>query len=117
MPSAENQQQLDIAAERAQCTFDPSQLTALFYGGEEKMKRLKAIEAMVDREPVFDRTDRYFLGRTEVIEEGICWLTSPIEHNACIVEQKVKRRRDGTNNEVTSFSDYFFRGSRGLCPW
>ncbi|KAF9312334.1 hypothetical protein BGZ91_006559 [Linnemannia elongata] len=71
MPSAENQQQLDIAAERAKCTFDPSQLTALFYGGEEKMKRLKAIEAMVDREPVFDRTDRYFLGRTERFKRAL----------------------------------------------
>ncbi|KAG9066414.1 Acyl-coenzyme A oxidase (Acyl-CoA oxidase) [Linnemannia hyalina] len=71
MPSAENQQQLDIAAERAKCTFDPSQLTALFYGGEEKMKRFKAIEAMVDREPVFDRTDRYFLGRTERFKRAL----------------------------------------------
>ena len=66
MPSAENQQQLDIAAERAQCTFNPALLTPLFYGGEEKMRQLKTLEAMIDSEPVFDRDDRYFLGRTEV---------------------------------------------------
>lgn len=95
MPSAENQQQLDIAAERAQCTFDPSQLTALFYGGEERMKRFKAIEALVDREPVFDRTDRYFLGRTEVIEEGICWLTRSIEHKAWLLSNRSEKKEKG----------------------
>jgi len=66
MPSEQNQQQLDIAAERAKCTFDPALLTPLFYGGEEKLRRFKKIEAMVDSDPVFDRSDRYFLGRTEV---------------------------------------------------
>ncbi|KAF9195142.1 hypothetical protein BGZ51_004569 [Haplosporangium sp. Z 767] len=71
MPSAENQQQLDIAAERAKCTFDPTLLTPLFYGGEEKMKQFKRIEAMVDSEPVFDRSDRYFLGRTERFKRAL----------------------------------------------
>ncbi|KAG0247460.1 hypothetical protein BG011_001449, partial [Mortierella polycephala] len=71
MPSAENQQQLDIAAERAKCTFNPTLLTPLFYGGEEKMKQLKRIEAMVDSEPVFDRSDRYFLGRTERFKRAL----------------------------------------------
>lgn len=66
MSTGKNQQQLDIAAERAQCTFDPTVLTQLFYGGEEKMRRFRKIEAMIDNDPVFDRTDRYFLGRTEV---------------------------------------------------
>ncbi|KAF9913825.1 hypothetical protein BX616_009510 [Lobosporangium transversale] len=71
MPSAENQQQLDIAAERKKCTFDPALLTPLFYGGEEKMRRLKKIEAMVDNDPVFDRSDRYFLGRTERFKRAL----------------------------------------------
>ncbi|GJJ78231.1 acyl-CoA oxidase [Entomortierella parvispora] len=71
MPLAPNRQQLDIAAERAKCTFDPSQLTPLFYGGEEKMKRLKKIEALVDSEPVFNRDDRYFLGRTERFKRAL----------------------------------------------
>lgn len=63
----ENQQHLDITAERAKCSFDPSLLTPLFYGGEDTMAQLKKIEAMIDADPVFDRDDRYFLGRTEVI--------------------------------------------------
>ncbi|KAF9946236.1 Acyl-coenzyme A oxidase (Acyl-CoA oxidase) [Mortierella alpina] len=71
MPSAENQQQLDIAAERAQCTFNPALLTPLFYGGEEKMRQLKKLEAMIDSEPVFDRDDRYFLGRTERFKRAL----------------------------------------------
>ncbi|KAG0308675.1 hypothetical protein BGZ98_007248 [Dissophora globulifera] len=71
MPSAENQQQLDIAAERAKCTFDPSVLTALFFGGEAQLQEYKKIEAMVDNDPVFDRTDRYFLGRTERFKRAL----------------------------------------------
>lgn len=63
----ENQQQLDITAERAKCSFDPSLLTPLFYGGEDNMAQLKKIEAMIDADPIFDRDDRYFLGRTEVL--------------------------------------------------
>jgi acyl-CoA oxidase len=66
MPSAENQQPLDITVERAKCTFDPTSFTPLFYGGDEKMQRFRKIEAMIDSESVFDRSDRYFLGRTEV---------------------------------------------------
>ncbi|KAG0003248.1 Acyl-coenzyme A oxidase (Acyl-CoA oxidase) [Entomortierella chlamydospora] len=66
MPSTENQQQLDIATERAKCTFNPASFTPLFYGGEDGMRRLRKIEAMIDNDPVFDRSDRYFLGRTEV---------------------------------------------------
>ncbi|KAI7821385.1 acyl-CoA dehydrogenase/oxidase [Gamsiella multidivaricata] len=71
MPSTENQQPLDIAAERAKCTFDPASLTPLFYGGEEKMRQLKNIEAMIDSDPVFDRSDRYFLGRTERFKRAL----------------------------------------------
>ncbi|KAF8932927.1 acyl-CoA dehydrogenase/oxidase [Dissophora ornata] len=71
MPAAENQQQLDIAAERAKCTFDPNVLTPLFYGGEEKLEQLKKIEAMIDSDPVFDRSDRYFLGRTERFKRAL----------------------------------------------
>ncbi|KAK3809119.1 MAG: acyl-CoA dehydrogenase/oxidase [Benniella sp.] len=71
MPSEQNQQQLDIAAERAKCTFDPALLTPLFYGGEEKLRRFKKIEAMVDNDPVFDRSDRYFLGRTERFKRAL----------------------------------------------
>ncbi|KAI1314700.1 Acyl-coenzyme A oxidase (Acyl-CoA oxidase) [Mortierella claussenii] len=71
MPSAENQQQLDIAAERAKCTFEPSLLTPLFYGGEERMLQFRKIEAMVDNDPVFDRSDRYFLGRTERFKRSL----------------------------------------------
>ncbi|KAG0044795.1 Acyl-coenzyme A oxidase (Acyl-CoA oxidase) [Gryganskiella cystojenkinii] len=71
MPSVPNQQQLDIEAERAKCTFDPAHLTPLFFGGEEKLKQFKKIEALVDREPVFDRDDRYFLGRTERFKRAL----------------------------------------------
>ncbi|KAG0238660.1 Acyl-coenzyme A oxidase (Acyl-CoA oxidase) [Actinomortierella wolfii] len=71
MSSTIDQQHVDIMAERAKCTFDPTVLTPLFYGGEEKMKRLKAIEAMVDSDPVFDRDDRYFLGRTERFQRAL----------------------------------------------
>ncbi|KAF9167014.1 hypothetical protein DFQ26_006149 [Actinomortierella ambigua] len=65
MSSSIDQQHVDIMAERAKCTFDPAVLTPLFYGGEENLKRLKAVEAMVDSDPVFNREDQYFLGRTE----------------------------------------------------
>ncbi|KAF9585905.1 hypothetical protein BGW38_000137 [Lunasporangiospora selenospora] len=71
MPAAENQQQLDIAAERARCTFDPAQLTPLFYGDEEKLKRFKQIETLIDNDPIFDRSDRYFLGRTERFQRSL----------------------------------------------
>ncbi|KAI8363319.1 acyl-CoA dehydrogenase/oxidase [Mortierella sp. GBAus27b] len=71
MSTGKNQQQLDIAAERAQCTFDPTVLTQLFYGGEEKLRRFRKIEAMIDNDPVFDRTDRYFLGRTERFKRAL----------------------------------------------
>ncbi|KAG0089906.1 hypothetical protein BGZ93_006987 [Podila epicladia] len=68
---AENQQSLDITAERAKCSFDPSLLTPLFYGGEDTMVQLKKIEAMIDADPVFDRDDRYFLGRTERFQRAL----------------------------------------------
>ncbi|KFH72654.1 hypothetical protein MVEG_02943 [Podila verticillata NRRL 6337] len=69
--STENQQHLDITAERAKCTFNPSLLTPLFYGGEDTMTQLKKIEAMIDADPVFDRDDRYFLGRTERFQRAL----------------------------------------------
>ncbi|KAF9976668.1 Acyl-coenzyme A oxidase (Acyl-CoA oxidase) [Actinomortierella ambigua] len=71
MSSTIDQQHVDIMAERAKCTFDPAALTPLFYGGEESMKRLKAIEAMVDSDPVFDREDRYFLGRSDRFKRAL----------------------------------------------
>ncbi|KAG0032989.1 hypothetical protein BGZ81_009661 [Podila clonocystis] len=67
----DNQQHLDITAEREKCSFDPSLLTPLFYGGDDAMAQLKKIEAMIDADPVFDRDDRYFLGRTERFQRAL----------------------------------------------
>jgi len=107
MPSAPNQQQLDIAAERAKCTFDPTRLTALFYGGEEKMMQLKKIEALVDSEPVFNRDDRYFLGRTEVQKKRRTIATScSILHAASFFSLT-----------TCLIIHWFHSDSSALCPW
>ncbi|RUP43192.1 hypothetical protein BC936DRAFT_137494 [Jimgerdemannia flammicorona] len=69
--SSEAQQAKDIEAERAKSIStlpprDAARLTEIFHGGRELLARKQWLMSLVDREPVFERRDRYFQGRLEV---------------------------------------------------
>jgi acyl-CoA oxidase len=53
-----------LAAERATATFKVSELSTFLYG-DAYLKRQERLLAIIEREPAFDKTERYFRSRTE----------------------------------------------------
>jgi acyl-CoA oxidase len=74
------QQAVDIADARAQCSFPVDELTYLFHGGKAKWERKQQLMKLVEEDPVFDRSDRYFLGRTEASCSNTIAYTFEIGH-------------------------------------
>ncbi|KJE89207.1 palmitoyl-CoA oxidase [Capsaspora owczarzaki ATCC 30864] len=55
----------DLVRERGAASFPVRDLTYLVYGGQERTEHLERIANMVASDPVFRKTDRFFLSRTE----------------------------------------------------
>ncbi|KAG0001737.1 hypothetical protein BGZ80_010171 [Entomortierella chlamydospora] len=53
-----------LAQERAKTTFSVNDLSVYLYGEEHLDRQQKFLE-LIENEPAFDKSDRYFLGRTE----------------------------------------------------
>ncbi|KAG2177304.1 hypothetical protein INT43_007961 [Umbelopsis isabellina] len=60
---------LVLAAERAKASFDPQDLTKFMYD-EEWLQRLNRILNIIENEPAFDKSERYFLGRTDKVNQA-----------------------------------------------
>ncbi|KAI9597306.1 peroxisomal acyl-coenzyme A oxidase 1-like protein [Syncephalis fuscata] len=65
------QQPADLANERRQCSFPINELTHVFHNGEATWKRKQWVMSLVEQDPVFDRSDRYFMGRSERFDKGL----------------------------------------------
>jgi acyl-CoA oxidase len=61
--------ELVLAAERAKASFDPQDLTKFMYD-EEWLQRLNRILNIIENEPAFDKSERYFLGRTDKVNQA-----------------------------------------------
>jgi len=66
-----NQQQKDIIEERKQAQFPSRKLTLFLHGGEEEVRKIERIRAIVEADPVFDRRDDYFLSIPERHSSGL----------------------------------------------
>src|SRR5690554_3370411 len=64
LPPSEPQGSDLLAQERAKTTFSVHELSTFLYG-EAYLERQERLLALIEDEPAFDKSDRYFLGRTE----------------------------------------------------
>ncbi|KAF9904235.1 hypothetical protein BX616_001369 [Lobosporangium transversale] len=64
LPPSEPQGSDLLAQERARATFSVHDLSIYLYGEEYLQRQQKMLE-LIENEPAFDKSDRYFLGRTE----------------------------------------------------
>ncbi|KAG0313566.1 hypothetical protein BGZ99_008739 [Dissophora globulifera] len=64
LPPSEPQGSDLLAQERARTTFSVNDLSVYLYG-EEYLERQEKFLALIENEPAFDKSNRYFLGRTE----------------------------------------------------
>ena len=61
----------DLARARLEATCDASKLSAVLHGGEESLRRTKALSSLVQAQPWASKKDRYFLGREELHRRGL----------------------------------------------
>ncbi|KAF9188387.1 hypothetical protein BGZ51_000633 [Haplosporangium sp. Z 767] len=64
LPPSEPQGSDLLAQERAKTTFGVHELSTFLYG-EAYLERQERLLNLIENEPAFDKSDRYFLGRTE----------------------------------------------------
>ncbi|GAB5586978.1 hypothetical protein Unana1_01878 [Umbelopsis nana] len=60
---------LVLAAERAKASFDPQELTKFMYG-EEWLERFGKVLEIIENEPAFDKSKRYYQSREDKIADG-----------------------------------------------
>ncbi|RKP04978.1 acyl-CoA dehydrogenase/oxidase [Thamnocephalis sphaerospora] len=65
------QQAADLETARSQCSFPIVELTHVFHGGRAQWERKQWLMSLVENDPAFDRSDRYFLSRTERFHKGL----------------------------------------------
>lgn len=59
-----------LTQERESATFDVKELTLLLYGIKD-LERYHKILNIIENDPVFDKTNIYFMGRNELFEYTI----------------------------------------------
>ncbi|CAI2172948.1 9687_t:CDS:2 [Funneliformis geosporum] len=59
-----------LAQERARATFDVKKLTLALYGSKE-LERLNRILKILENDPVFDKSNIYYMGRNELFEHAL----------------------------------------------
>jgi acyl-CoA oxidase len=59
-----------LAAERAKTTFDVNALSKFMYS-QEWLDKMNNVLQIVENEPAFDKTNRYYQGRPEKIATGL----------------------------------------------
>lgn len=59
-----------LANERAKGTFDVNELAKFMYT-EEWLQRMHKVLAVLESEPAFDKTDRYYLSRKDKIASSL----------------------------------------------
>src|SRR4051812_1486385 len=64
-------QAVDIANERKLSDIEVSKLTEAFHGGKEVWEMRKSLMSLISTDPVFNKRDRYFLGRTERFKRAL----------------------------------------------
>ncbi|KAG0257963.1 hypothetical protein BG011_003630 [Mortierella polycephala] len=64
LPPSEPQGSDLLTQERAKTTFSVHELSTFLYG-EAYLERQERLLTLIENEPAFDKSDRYFLGRTE----------------------------------------------------
>ncbi|KAG0065235.1 fatty-acyl coenzyme A oxidase, partial [Linnemannia elongata] len=64
LPPSEPQGSDLLAQERSKTTFSVHDLSNYIYG-EEYLERQEKFLSLIENEPAFDKSNRYFLGRTE----------------------------------------------------
>lgn len=71
-PTPEQLQPLDIARERAGCSFDTDAMTCVFAGSKQNRDRSRWLLSLLKSNPnhVFDKDQRPFQGRTERFFKG-----------------------------------------------
>ncbi|KAG0035024.1 hypothetical protein BGZ81_001534 [Podila clonocystis] len=70
LPPSEPQGSDLLAHERSRTTFSVHDLSNYLYG-EEYLERQEKMLALIENEPAFDKSNRYFLGRTERISGAL----------------------------------------------
>lgn len=79
-------QEADITAERAQSSaINIRKLTETFHGGKDAWERKQFLFSLLENEPVFNRRDRFFLGRTEVWNP-LCINKYPKQRNSDVLQ-------------------------------
>ncbi|CAG8616626.1 5199_t:CDS:2 [Paraglomus occultum] len=59
-----------LAAERAQATFRPNDLTDLIYGAEQ-MNKYARVQEIIEADPAFDKSAHYYLGREDLYKASL----------------------------------------------
>ena len=84
---------LELDKERAKATFSVESMTNLIYGGAEKVRRRRFINALVERDPTFRKWDNCFLSRTQMYERAL-------EKTARYIELSREHKLEETNDLV-----------------
>lgn len=62
--------ELLLASERAQGSFDVNELSKFMYT-DDWLQRMYKVLAVLENEPAFDKTDRYYLSRKDKITSSL----------------------------------------------
>jgi acyl-CoA oxidase len=62
---------LDLRNARSQASFSPGALQLLLVGSAERMEKKRKVVEVLSNNPVFDKTSRNYLSRSEQLERGL----------------------------------------------
>ncbi|KAI7881512.1 acyl-CoA dehydrogenase/oxidase C-terminal [Mucor mucedo] len=87
--------ELLLASERAQGSFDVNELSKFMYT-DDWLQRMYKVLAVLENEPAFDKTDRYYLSRKDKI-------TSSLWKDSRLVELVKEQKWDETDTQIANF--------------